>query len=245
MRLIVELGIYPAVNPLSSSSRIQDAQYLGDLVVALAQILRGESFVLVEPHSGRAVSGRAPLQGRRRGATHPAALQGSSGHHRDSGDGRALRRRQAAGGAGAAGAALPVATVLRGLPVHRARRQVREARGHDRVVRTGRGGRVRPAAGASVLYAGRDRRCGRAGQETGVGLMRVTVISPERSLFDGEAESVIAPAFDGQVGILPRHAPFMTLLGDGVLAVRAKGGGGPGGFGGGGAFLRLVGDVLR
>jgi F-type H+/Na+-transporting ATPase subunit beta len=29
-RAIVELGIYPAVNPLSSSSRIQDAQYLGD-----------------------------------------------------------------------------------------------------------------------------------------------------------------------------------------------------------------------
>ena len=77
--------------------------------------------------------------------------------------------------------------------------------------------------------------------------MRVTVISPERSLFDGEAESVIAPAFDGQVGILPRHAPFMTLLGDGVLAVR------PGGAGGGesrrfrvrGGFLQVVGDVLR
>jgi F-type H+/Na+-transporting ATPase subunit beta len=29
-RAIVELGIYPAVNPLSSSSRILDAQYLGD-----------------------------------------------------------------------------------------------------------------------------------------------------------------------------------------------------------------------
>jgi len=29
-RAIVELGIYPAVNPLSSSSRIQDAQYLGE-----------------------------------------------------------------------------------------------------------------------------------------------------------------------------------------------------------------------
>ena len=50
--------------------------------------------------------------------------------------------------------------------------------------------------------------------------MRVTVISPERAVFDGEAESLVAPAYDGQVGILPRHAPFMTLLGDGVLAVR-------------------------
>lgn len=39
-------------------------------------------------------------------------------------------------------------------------------------------------------------------------------------MFDGEAEAVIAPAFDGQVGILPNHAPFMTLLGEGTLTVR-------------------------
>jgi len=75
--------------------------------------------------------------------------------------------------------------------------------------------------------------------------MHVTVISPERSLFDGEAESVIAPAFDGQVGILPRHAPFMTLLGDGVLAVRPQGGGESRRFRVRGGFLQVVGDVLR
>lgn len=51
--------------------------------------------------------------------------------------------------------------------------------------------------------------------------MRVTVISPEAAIFDGEADAVTAPAFDGQVGILPRHAPFMTLLGHGPLIVRA------------------------
>jgi F-type H+-transporting ATPase subunit epsilon len=50
--------------------------------------------------------------------------------------------------------------------------------------------------------------------------MRVTVISPEASMFDGEADAVVAPAFDGQVGILPNHAPFMTLLGEGTLTVR-------------------------
>ena len=50
--------------------------------------------------------------------------------------------------------------------------------------------------------------------------MRVTVISPEGSIFDGAAESLQAPAYDGQVGILPRHAPFMTLLGEGTLTVR-------------------------
>jgi len=42
-------------------------------------------------------------------------------------------------------------------------------------------------------------------------------------MFDGEADAVVAPAFDGQVGILPNHAPFMTLLGEGTLTVRRAG----------------------
>ena len=49
--------------------------------------------------------------------------------------------------------------------------------------------------------------------------MHVTIISPEKSVFDGDATAVVAPAYDGEVGILPRHAPFMTLLGDGTLRV--------------------------
>ena len=50
--------------------------------------------------------------------------------------------------------------------------------------------------------------------------MRVSVISAERSVFDGDAEVVVAPAYDGLVGILPRHAPFMTLLGEGIVNIR-------------------------
>jgi F-type H+-transporting ATPase subunit epsilon len=50
--------------------------------------------------------------------------------------------------------------------------------------------------------------------------MQVTVISPEAAMFDGDADAVVAPAFDGEVGILPNHAPFMTLLGKGKLVVR-------------------------
>ena len=53
--------------------------------------------------------------------------------------------------------------------------------------------------------------------------MQVTVISPEAAMFDGEADAVVAPAFDGEVGILPNHAPFMTLLGEGTLTVRQAG----------------------
>ncbi len=50
--------------------------------------------------------------------------------------------------------------------------------------------------------------------------MHVTVISPEASMFDGEADALVAPAFDGEIGILPQHAPLMTLLGNGTLVVR-------------------------
>ena len=54
--------------------------------------------------------------------------------------------------------------------------------------------------------------------------MHVSVISAERSVFDGEADSIVAPAYDGQVGILNRHAPFMTLLGEGIVKFSQSGG---------------------
>jgi len=73
--------------------------------------------------------------------------------------------------------------------------------------------------------------------------MRVTVISPERSVFDGDAEAVVAPAFDGEVGILPRHAPFMTLLGKGELRIRQ--GGTAHRFTVDGGFLQVSGDAVR
>lgn len=73
--------------------------------------------------------------------------------------------------------------------------------------------------------------------------MRVVVISPEQSVFDGEADQVVAPAFDGEVGILPRHAPFMTLLGRGVLAVRQ--GNNSSRFDVSGGFLQVLNDVVR
>jgi F-type H+-transporting ATPase subunit epsilon len=73
--------------------------------------------------------------------------------------------------------------------------------------------------------------------------MRVLVISPERTVFDGEAESLIAPTYDGQVGILPRHAPFMTLLGQGTLSVRAAGG--TSRFRVQGGFLQVVSNTVR
>jgi len=73
--------------------------------------------------------------------------------------------------------------------------------------------------------------------------MRVTVISPEAAIFDGDADAVTAPAFDGEVGILPHHAPFMTLLGQGKLTIRH--GASVSGFAVRGGFLQVVGDRVR
>jgi F-type H+-transporting ATPase subunit epsilon len=48
-------------------------------------------------------------------------------------------------------------------------------------------------------------------------MLKVSVISPEAVLFQGETDSVVAPAYDGEIGILAGHAPLMALLGEGQL----------------------------
>ncbi len=62
-------------------------------------------------------------------------------------------------------------------------------------------------------------------------------------MFDGDADAVVAPAFDGEVGILPNHAPFMTLLGRGTLTIRH--GGTETRFTVRGGFLQVVGPRVR
>ncbi len=57
------------------------------------------------------------------------------------------------------------------------------------------------------------------------GKLDVRVVSPSRTVFQGEAVSVVVPAWDGKVGILPGHAPYIALLGAGMLDVDLAGGG--------------------
>jgi len=73
--------------------------------------------------------------------------------------------------------------------------------------------------------------------------MRVLVVTPERTLYDGGATAVVAPAYDGLVGILPRHAPFLSLLGSGPLVVRTPEGDRR--FAVSGGFVQVVDDVVR
>jgi F-type H+-transporting ATPase subunit epsilon len=73
-------------------------------------------------------------------------------------------------------------------------------------------------------------------------MLKVSVISPESVLFEGETDSVVAPAYDGEVGILTGHAPLMALLGDGQLRL---GGGSGGRFNISGGFMQVLNNDVR
>ena len=49
--------------------------------------------------------------------------------------------------------------------------------------------------------------------------MQVSVVTPDSSLFEGEATSVSLQAMDGRFGILRGHAPLIARLGHGVAEV--------------------------
>jgi F-type H+-transporting ATPase subunit epsilon len=57
------------------------------------------------------------------------------------------------------------------------------------------------------------------------GMLSLRVVSPTQTVFEGEVSSLVLPGWDGEVGILPGHAPFMTLLGGGRLRALRVGGG--------------------
>jgi F-type H+-transporting ATPase subunit epsilon len=49
----------------------------------------------------------------------------------------------------------------------------------------------------------------------------LSVISPSGTLFSGPVDSVVIPAWDGLMGILPGHAPLLALLRPGAVNARA------------------------
>lgn len=50
--------------------------------------------------------------------------------------------------------------------------------------------------------------------------VHVDIVSAEKEIFSGTAEMVFAPAEMGEVGISPRHAPFITRLRPGEVRVK-------------------------
>ena len=53
--------------------------------------------------------------------------------------------------------------------------------------------------------------------------IRLDIVTAERAVYAEDVDMVIAPGVEGQLGILPHHAPLMTTLQAGELRVK-KGG---------------------
>ncbi|MBI3570486.1 MAG: F0F1 ATP synthase subunit epsilon [Gammaproteobacteria bacterium] len=54
--------------------------------------------------------------------------------------------------------------------------------------------------------------------------LRVDIVSAEAQIFSGKAEMVIAPGANGELGILPHHAPLLARLKPGMVRIVTDGG---------------------
>ncbi|GAB6159027.1 F0F1 ATP synthase subunit epsilon [Desulfotomaculum varum] len=52
---------------------------------------------------------------------------------------------------------------------------------------------------------------------------RLDIVTPEKVVFSEEIEFIVAPGADGELGILPEHAPLVTALKIGVLRIQQGG----------------------
>jgi len=53
--------------------------------------------------------------------------------------------------------------------------------------------------------------------------IRCEIVSQDRTVFQGLADMVVLPGTDGEMGILPHHAPLLTTLKYGIIKVRSHG----------------------
>ena len=53
--------------------------------------------------------------------------------------------------------------------------------------------------------------------------IRLEIVTAERAVYSQDVDEVIAPGIDGELGILPQHAPLMTMLQPGMLTVKKDG----------------------
>ena len=51
------------------------------------------------------------------------------------------------------------------------------------------------------------------------GKLQFSLVAPEREVFSGLVDQVDAPGVEGDFGVLPDHAPFMTALREGTVTV--------------------------
>jgi F-type H+-transporting ATPase subunit beta len=136
-RNLASLGIYPAVDPLDSTSRILDPQVVGrehyDVARRVQEILQ--------------------------------AYKDLPGHHRHPGHGRAVRRAAPHRRPRAKDPALPQPALPRRRGLHRHQGRVREARGHHQGLQGHLRRRVRPHPRAGLLHGRHHRERARARQD--------------------------------------------------------------------------------
>ena len=53
--------------------------------------------------------------------------------------------------------------------------------------------------------------------------IRCEIVSQDRTVFAGDVDIVVLPGADGEMGILPKHAPVLTTLKYGVIKIRVAG----------------------
>ncbi len=202
-REIASLGIYPAVDPLTSTSRILDPQYIGqdhyDCAIRIKQILQRNK----ELQDIIAILGVDELSEEDKIIVSP----------------------------GSPDPALLVAEHLRCQAVHRHRGLDGAGGRHHRGVQQDRRRRVRPRGRAGLLHV---RRSGRRREEVGrdpeepvmsdSSALHVELVAADRLVWSGEASVVIARTTEGDVGILPDHAPVLSVIIEGVVDVQTEDG---------------------
>jgi F-type H+-transporting ATPase subunit epsilon len=53
---------------------------------------------------------------------------------------------------------------------------------------------------------------------------QLSILTPERAVFEGEVEYVEVPGSEGYLGVLAHHAALVTSLASGTLTLRRAGG---------------------
>src|SRR5690606_29160707 len=67
---------------------------------------------------------------------------------------------------------------------------------------------------------GRDK----AGRDKEAGMpLQLEIVTPEKLAFAEEVDAVVVPGIEGELGVLPHHAPLLSTLGVGELRIRRGG----------------------
>ncbi len=53
--------------------------------------------------------------------------------------------------------------------------------------------------------------------------MHLNIVTTEESVYSGDIDLLVAPGIEGLLGILPRHAPLLTVLNSGNVLIRKDG----------------------